>query len=120
LTVRPVRATALAAGFVIVRVKTELVLTPTLVGAKPLVIVGGTSTFKVAEAAVPVPSPEVFVTVLVVLAFGPDAAAVTLMLMAQLLLAAIEPPVRLRLVDPAVFPVTVPPQVLEKAGVPAT
>ena len=76
LTARPVRATVLAAGFVIVRVRTELALIATLVGAKAFVIVGGISTAKVAEAVPPVPS-FVELTVPVVLTLAPDVVAVT-------------------------------------------
>lgn len=120
LTARPVRATVFAAGFVIVRDRTEVAPMATLVGAKALAIVGATSTAKVAVAAVPVPSPEVFVTLPVLLVLTPDVVAVTLMPIVQLLLAAIDPALRASVVAPAVLPVTVPPQVLLNAGVDAT
>jgi len=77
------------------------------------------ATDRVAEAAAPVPS-LVEVTVLVVLTLLPIVGPVTLTPIAQLVLAAIEPALRLRVVLPAAPPEIVPPQVLLKAGVVAT
>jgi hypothetical protein len=118
LTARPVRATVLAAGFVIVRVKTELALATTLVGANALLIVGGATTVKVAEAVPPV--PLVALTLPVVLTLLPAVAAVTLTETAQVALTASEPPLRLNEVEPEVAPLTDPPQLLLRFGIEAT
>jgi hypothetical protein len=118
LTATPVRATVLAAGFVIVKVRTELVLTVTLVGANALLIVGGATTVKVAEAVPPV--PVVALTLPVVLTLLPAVAAVTLTETAQVALTASDPPLRLNEVDPEVAPLTDPPQLLLRFGIEAT
>jgi len=110
----PDRATVLAAGFEIVMVKVVVpVVCAMLAAAKDLVIVGGETTVKVAEAVPPVP-PLVELTAPVVFAFEPALVALTLTTRVQLELTASEPPVRLMLPAPAVA-VNVPPQPLSPA-----
>jgi len=110
VTASPVRATVLAAGLVIVRVRVEVPPAPMLLGAKALATVGGISTDRVAVAAAAVVVLEV--SVLVVLFLTPEVVAVTFTLMLQLpKKAPTEPPERLTLPVPAVA-VNVPPQPL--------
>lgn len=105
-TPTPVRAMVLEAGLVIAMVRTELVLTGTLVGAKALVMVGGATTTKVAEAVVPVP-PLVELTVPVVLTLLPAVDGVTVAVTVQVPLAAMDAP--LRTIDVVVEVATEPP-----------
>ena len=118
LTATPVSVVPLL-GLVIVRVRVEVPPAGIDVGLKALVIVGAAMTVKVAEPVPPVP-PLVEVTARVVLVFEPPVVAVTLTDTAQLLLALIEPPVRL--IDPSpAFGEKVPPvQVFVALGVLAT
>ena len=118
LTARPVRITVLPVGLVMVRVRVEVPPTAMLLGEKALVIVGGISTDKVAEAVPPVP-PFVELTLPVVLARAPVVVAATLTLMAQLVLTPTVPPLRLIAGSPG-FGAKVPPQVLVAFGVAAT
>ena len=114
-TATPAIVTPLAAGLVIVIVIADVPFTAVLVGLNAFVIVGGARTTNVAEPVPPVP-PCVELAAPVVFAREPDAVAVTVTPRAQLLLAAIEPPVRLT--EPALaFAVKVPPQVLVAPGV---
>jgi hypothetical protein len=110
----------LPVGLVIVSVSVVLKPVPTAMelAANDLVIVGGISTASVAVAVPPVP-PFAELTLPVVLVFTPDVVLVTLTEMAQLLLVATVPPVRLMVVSPA-FGEKVPPQVLVAPGVAAT
>jgi len=120
LTATPVSASVLAAGLVMVSVSVELEAAPTgmLLGANALVMVGGASTVRVAEALVPIP-PLVDVRVPVVLVKTPPAVAVTFMETVQLPPAPggpTDPPLRLKVVDPEVTPVTEPPHVFTRLG----
>ena len=92
-TPTPARAAVLAAGFVMLMVRTELVLTETLVGAKALVMVGGATTTNVAAAVVPVP-PLVELTVPVVLTLFPAVDGVTVAVTVQLPPPAMDAPLR--------------------------
>src|ERR1700722_703265 len=74
--VTPVRATLLAAGFVIVKDRVVVLLTGIEAAPKVLLSEGGASTFRVANASVPVP-PSVEVTFPVVLTIAPAVVPVT-------------------------------------------
>ena len=100
----------LAFGLVMVIVIVDVPPAVMLVGLKPLVIVGFDKTVSVADAVPPVPS-FVELTAPVVLTLEPVLVAVTFAVRVQLLLAEIEPPLRLTLPEPAVA-VNVPPHVL--------
>lgn len=93
----PASATVLAAGFVMVKVRVEVPLRETVVGAKASIIDGGATMLTLAEAAPLVP-PSVEVTVEVVLFFCPAELPVTLMEKVQELDCEMVPPERLRLV----------------------
>ncbi len=98
----PVRATVFAAGLVIVKVNDVVAFCAMLVGLKALAIDGGATTFRVAVLLVaPVP-PSVELTAPVVLALAPAVVPVTFTENVQELLAAIVPPVRLIVPEPAV------------------
>jgi hypothetical protein len=121
LTVTPVCAAVLAAGFVMVMVIVEVPFTGIPVADEPkaFVIVGGATTVRVALAVVPVP-PLVELTVPVVLTLLPAVLAVTSTFTSQLAPGvAIAPPLRLIELAPAVGEY-VPPQVLPEFGVVAT
>ena len=106
----PVRATAFAAGFVMVNVSEVVAFSAMLAGLNTLAIEGGATTLMLAEAVPPVP-PSVEVTLPVVLFLVPAVVPVTFTANVQELLAAIVPPERLTAPEPAVA-VTVPlPQV---------
>ncbi len=106
----PVRATAFAAGFVMVKVSEVVAFSAMLVGLKALAMDGGATTLMLAEAVPPVP-PSVEVTLPVVLFLVPAVVPVTFTLNVQVPPAAIVPPERLIAPEPATA-VTVPaPQV---------
>jgi len=113
-----VKATVLAAGFVIVNVMIDVPFKATGLVPKDLVMVGGATTVIVALAVLPVP-PFVDVTFPVVLFLSPALAPVTSTEMVQEPLAATEPPLKLSEVSPATG-AKVPPQVLLMFGVAAT
>ena len=112
VTARPVRVTVLPVGLVMVMLSVVLKPVPTAIGlaANDLVMVGGISTATLAVAVPPVP-PLVELTVPVVLVFTPDVVLVMLTEIEQLLLVAMDPPVRLSVVSPT-FGENVPPQLL--------
>jgi hypothetical protein len=112
--VTPVRVTV--SGFVMVIVMTELVPVPMAVGAKVLAIVGGLLTGRVAVATKPEP-PFVELTLPVVFVAMPAVLSVTLAVMVQFELApeGMDPPLRLKLEEPIVAVVKVPPQVVAPA-----
>jgi len=85
LKATPVRATALAAGFVIVKVSEVVPLSGIVEPPNALLIVGGAAAFKVAAAVFPVP-PLVELTLPVTLLKLPAAVAVTFTPTAQLVL----------------------------------
>ncbi len=118
LTAIPVSVTVFPAGLVIVSVSVDVPFTGMLVGLKALVMVGATSTAKLADAVFPVP-PFAELTAPVVLLATPELVAVTLTDTVQELLTANVPPLRLIVVAPPVG-AKVPPQVLMAFGVPAT
>src|ERR1700722_290881 len=90
----PVSATALAAGFVIVKVSEVVALRATAVGLNTLAIDGGATTARLAEAVPPVP-PSVEVTFPVVLFCAPAAVPVTFTEKVHELLTASAAPVKL-------------------------
>ena len=90
----PVKATVLAAGFVMVNVSDVVALSPIVAGLNTLAIDGGATTLTLAEAVPPVP-PSVEVTLPVVLFCKPAAMPVTFTENTHELLAAIVAPVRL-------------------------
>jgi hypothetical protein len=106
----PVRATAFAAGFVIVNVSEVVAFSAMLVGLNTLAIEGGAITLTLAEAVPPVP-PSVEVTLPVVLFLVPAVVPVTFTLNVQELLAAIVPPERLIVPEPATAVIVPEPQV---------
>src|SRR5689334_1461971 len=106
----PVRATALAAGLVIVNVSEVVAFRAMLAGLKALAIDGGATTLMLAEAVPPVP-PSTEVTLPVVLFCVPAAMPVTFTENVQELLAAIVPPLRLITFVPAVAVIVPAPQV---------
>jgi len=110
LTASPVRAAVLPAGLVMVSVRVEGVLIGTLAGENAFVIVGGFSTFNVADAVVPVP-PFAELTFPVVLFAAPTVESVTLTVMLQLLPVLMDPPLKLSAVSPG-FGEKLPPQEL--------
>ena len=97
----PVKATAFAAGFVIVNVSEVVAFSAMLDGLKTLAIDGGATTLMLAEAVPPVP-PSVEVTLPVVLFCKPAAIPVTFTANVQEELAAIVPPLRLMTFVPCV------------------
>jgi len=103
----PVSATALAAGFVIVKVNDVVPFRGTVAAPKALAMDGGATTLMLAEAVPPV-LPSVDVTFPVVLFFVPAAVPVTLIAKVQEVLCASEAPVRL-ITLVACVPVIVPP-----------
>jgi len=109
LTASPVRAAVLPAGLVMVSVRVEGVLIGTLVGENALLMVGGFSTFNVADAVPPVP-PSFELTLPVVLIAAPMVESATLTLMLQLLPALMVAPLRLMAFEPTVFVPKVPPE----------
>ena len=105
----PVSATALAAGFVMVKVSVETPFTAIAVGLKALAIEGGATTLMDAEAVPPVP-PSTEVTCPVVLFLVPAAVPVTLTEKVQDVLAARLAPERLTLFEAATAVIVPPPQ----------
>src|SRR5215471_20097136 len=83
----PLRATALAAGLVIVKVNEVVAFNAMVAGLNALAIEGGATTVMLAEAAVPLP-PSFELTALVVLFCTPAAVPVTFTLNVQDVLAA--------------------------------
>jgi hypothetical protein len=106
----PVSATALAAGFVIVKVSEVIPFRTTVVGLNALAIDGGATTLMDAEAVPPVP-PSVEVTAPVVLFFVPAVASVTFTENVHELLCARVAPVRLIAPVPCVAAIVPAPQV---------
>jgi len=106
----PISATALAAGFVIVKVSKVVALRATAVGLNALAIDGGATTARLADAVPPVP-PSVEVTAPVVLFCVPAAAPVTFTEKVHELLTASAAPVRLITFVPAVAVIVPAPQV---------
>jgi hypothetical protein len=102
----PVRATAFAAGLVMVKVRDVVAFSAIAVGLNALAIEGGATTLTLAEAVPPVP-PSVEDTLPVVLFFVPAVVPVTFTLNVQVPPAAIVPPERLIVPEPATA-VTVP------------
>jgi hypothetical protein len=100
LKATPVRTTEFCAGLVRVNVRVLAALISTVEGLKDLLMVGGEATDRVALAELPVPS-SVEVTALVVLGFDPPVVAVMLTDAVQVLLAAMVPPLKVRVVAPA-------------------
>jgi hypothetical protein len=105
----PAKATAFAAGFVIVNVSEVVAFSAMLDGLKTLAIDGGATTLIEAEAVPPVP-PSVEVTFPVVLFCVPAAMPVTLTENVQELLAARVAPERLMTFVPCVAVIVPPPQ----------
>jgi hypothetical protein len=103
----PVRATELAAGFVIVKSSEEVKFGAIVEGVKDLEIEGGPTTSKLADADVPVP-PWVEVTFPVTLFFIPAVDPVTFTPMVQEPFAGKLPPDKLTVSVPGAA-VTVPP-----------
>src|SRR5262245_46476287 len=97
----PVSETVFAAGLVMVKVSEVVAFRAIVDGAKTLAIDGGATTLMLAVAVPPVP-PSVDVTFPVVLVCRPAAVPVTFTEKVQLLLAAIVPPLRLIVFEPAV------------------
>lgn len=115
----PVRAAGFAAGFVMVKVKEVVPPIGIAEAPKPLLIVGGAATLRVAVLlARPVP-PLVELTLPVVFGNTPAVAAVTFTLSVQLPAAATVPPVKEMLPEPAAA-VGVPAHVFVIFGVEAT
>ena len=109
LNATPVRATALAAGLVIVKVSDVVAFSAMLLGLKTFAIEGGATTLIEAEAVPPVP-PSVDVMFPVVLFCVPAAMPVTLTENVQLALAARVAPLRLIAFVPWVAVIVPPPQ----------
>src|SRR5580700_7007805 len=106
----PVSATALAAGFVIVKVSEVVALRATAVGLNALAIDGGATTARLAEAVPPVP-PSVEVTAPVVLFCVPAAVPVTFTEKVHELLTASAAPARLIAFVPDVATIVPAPHV---------
>jgi hypothetical protein len=96
----PVRATVFAEGFVAVKLTVEVPPGAIKLGAKVSASEGGPTTEMVADAVPPVP-PSVELTVPVVLFFAPAVVPVTFREKVHELLAAIVPPERLTVPEPA-------------------
>jgi hypothetical protein len=107
--VTPISATALAAGFVIVKVSVVVALRAIAVGLNALAIDGGATTARLADAVPPVP-PSVEVTAPVVLFCVPAAVPVTFTEKVQELLVARVAPARLTVEEPASAVMAPPPQ----------
>src|SRR4029077_8236117 len=106
----PVSATALAAGFVTVKVRVVEPFRGIAAAPKALAMEGGATTLIEAEAVPPVP-PSVDVTLPVVLFCVPATVPVTFTENVQELLAGIVPPERLITLVPAVAVIVPAPQV---------
>lgn len=106
----PVRATAFAAGLVMVNVSDVVAFSAMLVGLKTLAIEGGATTLTEAEAVPPVP-PSVEVTLPVVLFLVPAVLPVTFTENVQEEDAAMVPPDKLTVPEPAVAVIVPLPQV---------
>jgi hypothetical protein len=98
-----------ALGLLTVKVKEDVPFSGIVAAPNALVIVGGLATIRFAVAVLPVP-PLVDVTLPVVFVRFPDAVPVTLAWTAQLLAAAMVPPVRVMVPEPATA-VAAPPHV---------
>ena len=107
----PVSATALAAGFVIVKVSEVVAFSAIDVGLKAFAIDGGAMTLIVAALDVPPMPPSVELTAPVVLLLAPAVVPVTLTEKVQELLAAIVPPDSVTKPDPAVAVIVPDPHV---------
>src|SRR5713226_9079801 len=116
----PVSATGFAPGLVMVNVRDVVPLRAIVEEPNAFAIEGGASTASLAVLLVP-PAPVSFeLTAPVVLLFAPTLVPVTFRPTLHDALAARLPPLRLKLVLPAVAPVTLPPQVLLALGTAAT
>src|SRR6266849_4989552 len=116
----PVSATGFVAGLVMVNVRDVVPFRATVEEPNAFAIEGGPSTASVAVLLVP-PAPVSFeLTAPVVLLFSPTLVPVTFRPTLHDALAARLPPLRLKLVLPAVAPVTLPSQVLLALGTAAT
>ena len=109
LNATPVRATALAAGLVMVKVSEVVAFKAIELGLNTLAIEGGATTLTLAEAVPPVP-PSVEVTLPVVLFCVPAAVPVTFTEKVQEALAARVAPDRPMTFVPAVAVIVPPPQ----------
>jgi len=96
-------------GFEMLSVRDVVPFKGIVAAPNDLVIAGGLATVRFAEPVLPVP-PLVDVTFPVVFVYCPEAIPLALTTTAQEVFAAVVPPVRLTLVDPATA-VAVPPQV---------
>jgi len=115
-----VNAPGLPLGLLSVKVRVVLPPLAIVVAPKALVNVGAVYTFKVSLAVLPVP-PFVELTLPLVLTFAPALVAVTSTSTVQVPLAAIVPPLKLKLVSSADGDQVGEPQsVAEASGVPAT
>ena len=94
LNATPARATAFAAGFVMVKLSDVVAFKAMFAGLNTFAIEGGATTLIEADAGPPVP-PSVELTLLVVLFCVPAAIPVTFTEKVQELFAAMEPPDRL-------------------------
>ncbi len=116
----PVSATGFVAGLVMVNVRDVVPFRAIVEEPNAFAIEGGPSTARMAVLLVP-PAPVSFeLTAPVVLLFAPTLVPVTFRPTLHDALAARLPPLRLKLVLPAVAPVTLPPQVLLALGTAAT
>src|SRR5262249_14169721 len=121
LNATPFSAPGLPAGLVMVKVSDVVAFTGMPAGLKALAITGGVNTFTLAEAVPPVP-PSTDVTFPVVLFLSPDVVPVTFTVNVQELLAAMLPPERLMVPEPAVAVMVPPPpqEPLKPLGVETT
>jgi len=106
-------------GFVMVKVSRVVLFSRMLDVPNPLVIIGGAATVRVAEAVLPVP-PFVELTAPVVLFLTPAVVAVTATETTHELLAAIDPPLNVRVISPGEGENVPPLQVPIALGVLAT
>ncbi len=119
VSVKPTPVSGTEFVFVIVKAKVELPPTVMVLGLNAFIIIGGPTTVSVAAAGSPFP-PLVDVTAEVVLFFTPTVDPVTLNDKVHDAPGAKVTPTSENVVDPAVAPVGVPPQLLTKLGVVAT
>src|ERR1700761_1989882 len=105
----PVSATVFAAGLVMVNVSEVVAFSAIEAGLNTLAIAGGATTLTLAVAVPPVP-PSFDVTFPVMLVFVPAVVPVTFTENVQELLAAIVPPERLIVPEPAVAVIVPEPQ----------
>src|SRR6202049_5208922 len=106
----PLSATAFGAGFVTVKLRLVVPVSGIVGAPNVLVIAGGATTVRLADAVPPFP-PSADVTAAVVLFLNTGAVPVTFTLNVHPALAASVAPVRLTLADPAAAVIVPPPQV---------